>query len=81
MRVVLGVRLNRYRDGDTLVVGGERIRLHRIDAPESRRICQSIFGQGERAGDASSRASGFNTSAHTASGIARQPTLQTPAFP
>ena len=40
----------------------ELIRKHRIDAPESRRICQSIFGQGGRAGDASSRASSGATS-------------------
>ena len=27
------------RDGDTIDIAGERIRLHGIDAPESRQTC------------------------------------------
>ncbi len=30
----------RVFDGDTIVLNGERIRLHGIDAPEARQSCQ-----------------------------------------
>ena len=29
-------------DGDTIKIHGERIRLHGIDAPESRQICKVV---------------------------------------
>ena len=28
-------------DGDTIEIGGQRIRLHGIDAPESSQLCQA----------------------------------------
>jgi endonuclease YncB( thermonuclease family) len=37
-------------DGDTLDVGGQRIRLHGIDAPESRQTCRDATGRDYRCG-------------------------------
>ncbi|MFB0491335.1 endonuclease YncB(thermonuclease family) [Methylobacterium sp. OAE515] len=37
-------------DGDTLVIRGTRIRLHGIDAPESRQLCQDAAGKSYRCG-------------------------------
>lgn len=37
-------------DGDTIEIGGERIRLHGIDALESDQICQRGSGEGYRCG-------------------------------
>lgn len=37
-------------DGDTLEIHGQRIRLHGIDAPESRQICQDAVGADFRCG-------------------------------
>lgn len=37
-------------DGDTIDIGGERIRLHGIDAPESRQLCQDRDGRNYRCG-------------------------------
>lgn len=31
-------------DGDTIRIGKEKIRLHGIDAPEARQLCQSVSG-------------------------------------
>ena len=39
----------RVIDGDTLAISGARIRLHGIDAPESRQLCQKD-GQSYRCG-------------------------------
>jgi endonuclease YncB( thermonuclease family) len=37
-------------DGDTLEIRGQRIRLHGIDAPESRQLCATPEGQRWRCG-------------------------------
>lgn len=37
-------------DGDTLEIRGQRIRLHEIDAPESRQLCATAEGQRWRCG-------------------------------
>ena len=37
-------------DGDTLEILGQRIRLHGIDAPESRQVCATAEGQRWRCG-------------------------------
>ncbi len=37
-------------DGDTLEIRGQRIRLHGIDAPESRQLCETTEGQRRRCG-------------------------------
>ncbi len=42
-------------DGDTIDVGGERIRLHGIDAPESRQHC-SVGGSDWRCGESATLA-------------------------
>ena len=42
-------------DGDTLKIGGERVRLHGIDAPETTQTCiknQTIWKCGRQAGEA-----------------------------
>ena len=35
----------RVIDGDTIVIAGERIRLHGIDAPEMKQTCHTSKGQ------------------------------------
>jgi endonuclease YncB( thermonuclease family) len=42
-------------DGDTIEVAGERVRLHGIDAPESRQIC-SVGGSDWRCGESAALA-------------------------
>jgi len=42
-------------DGDTIDVGGERIRLHGIDAPESRQLC-TVNGSDWRCGESATLA-------------------------
>jgi endonuclease YncB( thermonuclease family) len=37
-------------DGDTIEIRGQRIRLHGIDAPESRQLCLDVQGQRWRCG-------------------------------
>jgi endonuclease YncB( thermonuclease family) len=37
-------------DGDTIEISGQRIRLHGIDAPESRQTCQDAAGRDYRCG-------------------------------
>jgi endonuclease YncB( thermonuclease family) len=37
-------------DGDTIEIAGARIRLHGIDAPESRQTCQDVAGREYRCG-------------------------------
>ncbi len=37
-------------DGDTIEIGGKRKRLHGIDAPESRQLCQNAAGAKYRCG-------------------------------
>lgn len=37
-------------DGDTIEIGGQRIRLHGVDAPESAQICNRANGAGYRCG-------------------------------
>ncbi len=37
-------------DGDTIEVRGERIRLHGMDAPESRQTCEDAAGRAYRCG-------------------------------
>lgn len=37
-------------DGDTLEIHGTRIRLHGIDAPESRQLCDDAAGKAYRCG-------------------------------
>ncbi|TXN22383.1 thermonuclease family protein [Methylobacterium sp. WL19] len=43
-------------DGDTLDIGGTRIRLHGIDAPESGQLCQDRAGKAFRCGQAAALA-------------------------
>ena len=40
----------RVIDGDTLEIGGKRIRLHGIDAPERRQSCEDAGGNVHRHG-------------------------------
>jgi len=35
----------RVIDGDTIAIGGERIRLHGIDAPEMKQTCRTSKGK------------------------------------
>jgi endonuclease YncB( thermonuclease family) len=42
-------------DGDTIEVAGERVRLHGIDAPESRQLC-SVGGSDWRCGESAALA-------------------------
>lgn len=37
-------------DGDTIEIHGQRIRLHGVDAPESRRLCDDAAGKSWRCG-------------------------------
>ena len=39
-------------DGDTIEIRGKRIRLHGIDAPESRQLCEDAGGRSYRCGQA-----------------------------
>lgn len=41
----------RIIDGDTIEMAGERIRLHGIDAPETKQTCQRANGSEYRCGD------------------------------
>jgi|TARA_B100000315_G_C14524329_1_gene563078 endonuclease YncB( thermonuclease family) len=41
----------RIIDGDTIVIAGQRIRLHGIDAPEAKQTCQRQDGTEYRCGD------------------------------
>lgn len=43
-------------DGDTIEIHGQRIRLHGIDAPESRQLCTRPTGEGWRCGQRASLA-------------------------
>ncbi|WP_227440919.1 thermonuclease family protein [Methylobacterium sp. W2] len=43
-------------DGDTLDIGGTRIRLHGIDAPESGQLCHRRSGEAFRCGQAAALA-------------------------
>ena len=38
-------------DGDTFILGADRIRLWGVDAPEGRQVCQDGRGQAYRCGD------------------------------
>jgi endonuclease YncB( thermonuclease family) len=46
----------RIIDGDTIRIGDIRIRLHGIDAPETRQECQGADGASYRCGEASTEA-------------------------
>jgi endonuclease YncB( thermonuclease family) len=46
----------RVIDGDSLEIGGTRIRLHGIDAPERGQDCRDADGQPYRCGEAAARA-------------------------
>ena len=46
----------RVIDGDTIEIGGERIRLHGIDAPESAQQCQTKHGKAYDCGVNATRA-------------------------
>ncbi len=46
----------RVVDGDSLEIGGERIRLFGIDAPEGRQDCRDAQGRNFRCGDEARRA-------------------------
>jgi endonuclease YncB( thermonuclease family) len=37
-------------DGDTIEIHSQRIRLHGIDAPESRQLCKNMYGKNYRCG-------------------------------
>ena len=41
----------RIVDGDTIEIGGTKIRLHGIDAPESKQTCQKADGSDYRCGE------------------------------
>jgi endonuclease YncB( thermonuclease family) len=43
-------------DGDTIEIGGERVRFHGIDAPESDQLCEDRKGQDYRCGAVSANA-------------------------
>lgn len=45
----------RVIDGDTLDVGGRRVRLHGIDAPEAGQTCRDKDGEPWRCGEAATR--------------------------
>lgn len=44
------VGLARVIDGDTIVIAGERIRLHGIDAPEMKQTCKTRKGKEQLCG-------------------------------
>jgi len=46
----------RIIDGDTIVIADKRIRLHGIDAPESKQTCQTKKGKNWNCGAAATRA-------------------------
>ena len=46
----------RIVDGDTIWIGGTKIRLHGIDAPESKQSCHKADGSEYRCGEASTDA-------------------------
>ncbi len=41
----------RIVDGDTIEIGGTKVRLHGIDAPESKQTCQTADGSEYRCGE------------------------------
>lgn len=51
-------------DGDTIDVGGQRIRLHGIDAPESRQLC-TVNGSDWRCGESATLALEHEASGRT----------------
>ena len=46
----------RVVDGDTIVIAGERIRLHGIDAPELKQICKTRKGKEQLCGQLAKQA-------------------------